>query len=732
MERCRTSRSILASEARFAPAGAPPGVPVARLMRRRLAALLMPALALWWQPFVVEAATLNFRDVDIRQIIESVSELTGRNFLIDQRVKGKVTIVAASEVPDDAVYDILLTVLAMHGFRTVDAGNGLTRVVPANAAARFSPLDLPEGLTTEIIKISHLNAAGVVPMVRPLMTGEAQVTVHKETNSIIVTELQANLARIKGIIEMLDRKTLGEYEIIELKRTKAKDLVNLVQRARSQQTKHLVEVIADPRTNRVILVGAPELRLPLRALIAELDTLPDTEDAGRGIVRVLHLNYADAEEMKEILKGLLTKQFLDLAQEGAGVSGSDDQKKDEKKDEKEDEKKDDDKKDDDKKDDEDDDKRYTVQADPATNVLIVSGPSNIVQAIESVVKELDVPRPQVFIEAIIAEISLNKSADLQTRLAGGKDVRNNDGTRTFQSFPGGGAISSLEGLFTAFNFTGTLPVAESVISGKINNLTVGLFIQALRSDENTNILSTPSVMTLNNEQAKITIGTERTFNTGSILVEGGSSQSSLERRDVDTVLEVTPQITKGDVVRLEIKQSVNRVEAGTQAADQTPNTFKREIETDVVVNDKEIVILGGLIREQRADTKDRVPLLSDIPLIGWLFKGRESDRQKTNLMVFIRPTIFREPDAANKEAVNRYVQLRLDQLENLKSVDSLLAEEERTMLLPTLEKERQRKRDAKRNAKRNAKRDQRRKPLKKRAKRAKRKPQPRPSGNNPL
>lgn len=694
--------------------------PMPRLIKNRLVAILLPALALWWQPFVVEAATLNFRDVDIRQIIESVSELTGRNFLIDQRVKGKVTIVAASEVPDDAVYDVLLTVLAMHGFRTVDAGNGLTRVVPANAAARFSPLDLPEGLTTEIIKISHLNAAGVVPMVRPLMTGEAQVTVHKETNSIIVTELQANLTRIKDIIEVLDRKALGEYEIIELKRTKANDLVNLVQRARSQQTKHLVEVIADPRTNRVILVGAPELRLSLRAMIAELDTLPDTEDAGRGVVRVLHLNYADAEEMKEILKGLLTKQFLDLAQEGADVSDSGDQKKDDKKDEKKEEKKDDDKKEDEKKDDKADDKRYTVQADPATNVLIVSGPSNIVQAIESVVKELDVPRPQVFIEAIIAEITLEKTARISTRLTGGKEIRDTQGNRTLTPFPGGGAISSLEGLFTAFDFTDTNRSAQSFIGGRIDNITIGLFIQALRTDENTNILSTPSVMTLNNEQAKISIGSERSFNFGDTIDQGGSIRRNVERRNVDTVLEVTPQITKGDVVRLEIKQTVKRTE-GDQVSTEAP-VFRREIETDVVVNDKEVVILGGLLEERRGDITNKVPLLSDIPVIGRFFKGRSGDRDKTNLMVFIRPTIFREPDAANEEAVNRYVRLRLDQLDNLETVDSLLAEEERTMLLPTLKKERELKRDRKRKAKR----DQRRTSSKKRTKR-----KPRPSANNP-
>ncbi len=689
---------------RLNSADKPPAAPANGPAWRWLSAAVLLALTLWWQPVAVEAATLNFRDVDIRQIIESVSELTGRNFLVDPRVKGKVTIVAASEVPDNAVYDILLTVLGMHGFRTVDAGNGLTRVVPANAAARFSPLDVPEGLTTEILKIDHLNAAGIVPMVRPLMTGEAQVTVHKETNSIIVTELEANLERVKSIIASLDRKTLGDYEIIELQESKAKDLVNLVQRARNQQTRHLVEVIADPRTNRIVLVGQPELRLALRALIAELDTQPTAADSGRGVVRVLHLNYADAEAMKEILKGLLTEQFLDLAQEGADV----DDKKTDTKDDK-DEDKDDDDADDDSDDDDDDDKRYTVQADPATNVLIVSGPSNIVQAIESVVKELDVPRPQVFIEAIIAEISLNKAARVQTQLSGGrvaKSFRSFEAqevrTRRLTAFPGGGAVSDLRGLFTAFDFIGT-PSAGTFLGGRIDNLSIGLFIQALRTDQNTNILSTPSVMTLNNEQATISIGSERSFNFGNIIDQGGTVRANVERRNVDTVLEVTPQITKGDVVRLEIKQTVKRVEdVPGETADADP-VFRREIETDVVVNDKEVVILGGLIEEQRSDSKNKVPLLGDIPVIGWFFKGRTSNRDKTNLMIFIRPTIFREPNKASEEAVNRYVQLRLDQLENLKTVDSLLSEEERSMLLPVLEKEKATKRKPKKRKKRKPK-----------------------------
>ncbi len=633
-------------------------------------------------PSLSTAATINFRDVEIRQFIESMSELTGRNFLMDSRVRGKTTIIANSEVPDDALYDIMLTVLAMQGFRAVDVANGLTSIVPANLAPRYSPLDVESSLQTEIIPVRHLDVGAVIPIIRPLMTGEAQVVPFKRLNSLIVTELKTNIERIKEIIKAVDRKSLDDYEIIELKHLKADDIARIIEKARNPAIKQLAKIVTDQKNDRIILTGEPQDRLPLRALIAELDTRPTTSDQ-RGVVRVIPLNYANADDMKSILKGLLTKQFLELASEGDIM----DDRQTPKAAEKTDDKKDDDKKEDDKK----DEKRsetlsgsgYTVQSDPDTNVLIVSGAANLVQAITDVVERLDVPRPQVLIEAIIAELSLNRSANVSTRLSGVKDSAD---------LPGGGAsprnrnpVTSLRGLFAAFNLTTDNPSFSVFAGGRSGDLNLGLFIQALNTDRNTNILATPSVMTLNNEKATIKVGEERSIDAGAVSAEGTVRQN-IERLDVDTELEVTPQITKGDAVSLKIKQKVKRVASGGNTA--RPVTSDREIQTHVVVDDGKIVVLGGLVEERREDAKNRVPLLSNIPVLGNLFKGRDSNNDKTNLMVFIRPTIFRTTESAHQEASNRYVQLRLEQLKHLKRTDTLLDDDTETMLLPRLELDR--------------------------------------------
>ncbi|MBC6413603.1 MAG: type II secretion system secretin GspD [Chromatiales bacterium] len=633
-------------------------------------------------PSVATAATINFRDVEIKQFIESMSELTGKNFLMDNRVRGKATIIASTEVPDDALYDIMLSVLAMQGFRAVEGANGLTTIVPANLAPRYSPLDVESTLQTEIIPIRHLEVGSIVPIIRPLMTGEAQVVPFKRLNSLIITELKTNIERVKEIIRSIDKKTLEDYEIINLRHLKADDIVRIIEKARNPATKQLVKIIADSKNDRVILTGQPEDRLTLRALIAELDTRSTTSDQ-RGVVRVIPLNYANADDMKSVLKGLLTKQFLELASEGFmedDIKKDDDKKDDDKKD---DAKKDDDKKDDKKKSETLSGSGYTVQSDPDTNVLIVSGAANLVQAIVTVVERLDVPRPQVLIEAIIAELSLRRSAELKTRLAAAKG----EGRNTI-GIPGGGdIITDLRGLFSAFDFTGNRRDIRGYAGVKINDLNLGLFIEGLLSDNNTNILATPSVMTLNNEKAIIKVGTERSIETANDFVGDNDQRrrQTFERLQADTELTVTPQITKGDAVNLDIKQKVRRVQNETATQ---PVTDDREIETRVVVDDGKIVILGGLVSENRTDIKRRYPLLSSIPLVGNLFKGRESSNDKSNIMVFIRPTIFRNTEDATKVAADRYVQLRLEQLEHLKKTDTLLDEETKSMLLPPLKSER--------------------------------------------
>ena len=660
------------------------------LFIKKLYAIMLGVMLI--TPSLSTAATINFRDVEIRQFIESMSELTGRNFLMDSRVRGKTTIIANSEVPDDALYDIMLTVLAMLGFRAVDGANGLTSILPANLAPRLSPLDIESTLQTEIIPIRHLDVGSVIPIIRPLMTGEAQVVPFKRLNSLIVTELKTNVERIKGIIKAVDRKSLDDYEVIELKHIGADDLARIIEKARNPAVKQLAKIVTDKKNDRIILTGEPRDRLPLRALIAELDTRPTTSDQ-RGVVRVIPLNYANADDMKSTLKGLLTKQFLQLAREGDIMDDGQTPQAEQTDGTEKEKKEDDDKKDDDKKDDEDTKQArrsetlkgsgYTVQSDPDTNVLIVSGAANLVQAIADVVERLDVPRPQVLIEAIIAELSLNRSANVSTRLSGSKD-----GT----DLPGGGGsprsrnpVTSLRGLFAAFRLTAENPSFSTFVGGRTDGLNLGLFIQALNTDRNTNILATPSVMTLNNEKATIKVGEERSIDAGAVSAEGTVRQN-IERLDVDTELEVTPQITKGDAVSLKIKQKVKRVASGGNTA--RPVTSDREIQTHVVVDDGKIVVLGGLVEERREDAKNRVPLLSNIPILGSLFKGRDSNNDKTNLMVFIRPTIFRTTEEAYQDASSRYVQLRLEQLEHLKRTDTLLDDETETMLLPSLKIER--------------------------------------------
>ena len=644
-------------------------------LKNLLAVLVGLALLI---PSLTSAATINFRDVEIRQFVESMSELTGKNFLIDSRVRGKTTIIASTEVPDEALYDIMLSVLAMHGFRAVDGANGLTTIVPANLATRYSPLEVESSLQTEIIPIRHLDVGAVIPIIRPLMTGEAKVVPFKRLNYLLVNEIKTNIERVKEIIRALDKKALEDYEIIELKHLKADDIARIIEKARNPDTKQLAKIVTDPKNDRIILTGKPENRLPLRAMIAELDSRPKISDQ-RGVVRVIPLNYADADDMKSVLKGLLTKQFLELASDGDLLDDSTKQTQ-----KSDDEKTDDKNTDDDKADDTQDNKKsetlsgsgYTVQSDPDTNILIVSGAANLVQAIADVVERLDVPRPQVLIEAIIVDLTLNKAATLQSALGGASKG---------EDFRGGPSVTDLPGLFAAFDFRS----ARSILGGiKINrdDYTLGLLIRALDTDENNNILATPSVMTLNNEKAVIKVGREISINVGGVVGNVGGARDAYERSRVNTELEVTPQITKGDAVSLDIKQKVRRViPGGTQ---ERPDTSDREIQTHVVVDDGKIVILGGLVEETREESKNQFPLLGDIPIIGKLFRGQESKNDKTNLMVFVRPTIFRTTDDATQAAANRYVQLRLEQLEHLSKTDTLLDEEEKSMLLPPLKSER--------------------------------------------
>ena len=672
--------------------------PKPRIMSRIMRCAVGAFCAVWMAaaPGLAKAEPLllNFRDVDIRQIIETVGELTGRNFLIDPRVKAKVTILANTEVPEEALYDVLLAILSMHGFRAVD-GLGLTRILPVNLAPRFPPTEVAENLVTEILRIEHLAAPTVVPIIKPLMTQQAQVAVHKDGNLILLTETRANIDRVKTIIGKIDREALLDYEIIQLRHVLATDAVKIISRAIPKTVRGLVQVISETDGNRIIMTGAPEVRLSVRALLAELDT-PVKLSKVEGSLRVYPLKFAKAEDVEEILRGLLNSRFLESA------SVADDGKTTAKKTTKKADKKKTDKKATvTSKKDRNKGKKYVVQSDPATNSIIVGGTPEVLGILEDMIKRLDVPRPQVLIEAIIADVSDEKAEQLGTQFNLGGTV-GPDGTL----IPGAamGDNGTYKGLLGVFS-SGSLQLGAQALTrfsgadGARAYAPLGVLINAIRRNSDAEVLSTPSILTLNNETAIIDVSDERSVLTGDSLSSSSDFRRTYERIKFGTRLEVLPQITEDDAVRLEIRQVVEDIdEAGTEAADR-PNTRSREIETKVVVNDGDILVLGGLARSRRVLNDNKMPFLSDIPLIGGLFRNREDRSQHTNLILFIRPIILRNAEESAELSNERYAAVRLRQLLKLRDTSERgLLEKHADTVLPNFGEQDEEVRKKKRRA----------------------------------
>ena len=652
-----------------------------------------------------EPLLLNFRNVEIRQIIESVGELTGTNFLVDPRVRGKVTILANEPVPQSALYDVMLSILRMHGFRAVKIeGENLTRILPGNVAARFKPEFLDgdpvgesERLVTTIIRIRHLGAAGIIPMIKPLMTPEAQVLVHKQTNHLLITEVNSSLERVRRIIDRIDVAELDDFEIINLVYADAKDVVGLVQRASNKNLRHLVQVIADNKGNRVILTGPLHVRRSLRTLIAELDTETSVEATGR--IRVINLHYARAEDVEKVVKGLLSSaefiKTLGGEAEDDGVSAPAEKKPDAETDEKKDDEKDAPKKEEKpaarKK--TSTRRNYVIQVDQALNALIVGGPPKVIAAVERVVREIDVPRPQVLIEAIFADVTETKAFNLGARLQAGAEP-SGDGIASDAENPDDfiGAVFETfgSGNNAALNFVAGVGISP-------HDSPITLLVSALRSDGDSRVLSTPSILTLNNEEAEIDVSEVLSIQTGAVTDSGGSN-IAYERQEFGTKLKVKPQITKGDSVRLDIEYKTEEVLPTSRGSGSDPDSRNREIKTTVLVNDGDVLVLGGLSNESAAENEERVPLLSEVPVVGHLFRNRSSARNKTTLMVFIRPTILRNADDGGEKSRERYAELRLEQLMDAQSERSLLSEED-PMVLPGLPMKAEEARPAKRKKK---------------------------------
>ncbi len=603
--------------------------------KTRLIPLLVLLLAGFLRPaFAAEGKlTLDFRDTDINAVIEAVAKLTGRNFIIDPRVKGKVTVITHKALTKDEVYQVFLSLLKVHGFAAVP-GTNATKIVPeVNAkqdtirTVRKARFDEGDELVTEVIPIQHVAAAQLVPILRPLVPQRGHLAAYPQSNVLIISDSAANVARLSEIIARIDQAVNQEIEVIPLKNAVASEIVSIIKQLHPNTAKDKtggITLVADDRTNSVLLGGDKARRLQLRALIGHMDIPLEIS----GNTTVIYLRYAKAKDLVPVLTGVT--KTLGKAGKGAKTTARND---------------------------------INIQADESSNALVINAPPNVLRSIRAVVRQLDIRRAQVLIEAIIAEVSYSKSSELGIQWAfdgtSGGEKNGPIGLLNFPNF-GSGILGLLE----------SPPAAAAAMSG----LSIGLgsfnsagdpqlamLIRALAGDANTNILSTPSLVTLDNEEAKIVVGQNVPFITGQYANTGGGTTpvnpfQTIERQDVGLTLRIKPQINEGDAIKLEVDQEISSLANSTVGADLITN--KRQITTNVMVDDGQILVLGGLIEDNLIEGEQKVPGLGDIPLVGWLFKYKSVRKTKTNLMAFIRPIILKNRAIQNQHTSRKYNYLR--------------------------------------------------------------------------
>ncbi len=583
-------------------------------------------------PVIADEITLNLKNADIRALISTVSKFTGKNFIIDPRVKAKVTVISANTLSPEEVYEVFLSVLQVHGYAAVPTGS-VVKIVPA-VNAKQGPLPLSLGkdlhhpadeLVTKIVRLDHVPASQLVPILRPLVPQQGHLAAYNPTNTLIITDHAGNIRRLLKIIDGVDRPDSDELEIIPLKHASASELVRILNSLNTtgagKNATQKIKLAADDRTNSILITGDRASRLKARTTIAYLDT--PLEDGG-GNTHVVYLKYAKAENLVKILTGLKDQDKSSSAKKvkgspAAATTGSIISR------------------------------NAVIQADDDTNALIITADPNTIKNLKSVVRQLDIRRAQVLIEAIIAEITTNNDKEIGIGLA--VDGANNSNGALPVGLSNFAGIGSLLGAIATGVAPTTVPAGLSFGVGGTDSsgLRYGALLRALQTDTNTNILSTPNIVTLDNEEAELIVGQNLPFVTGSFTGAGSNNPSNpfqtIERQDVGLTLKVTPQINEGDTVKLELEQETSSVIPGT--IEQGIATRKRSIKTSVLVDDGGILILGGLIQEEVTDTKSKVPLLGDIPLLGALFRTESTTRTKANLMVFLRPTILRDhKDAA--------------------------------------------------------------------------------------
>jgi general secretion pathway protein D len=635
------------------------------------------------RPTGPDVVTLNFINADIEGVVKAVGEITGKNFMLDPRVKGTVNIVSAKPLPKALVYDVFLSALRLQGYAAIEERGIITIVPEADAKLHQSPTLGPddksraagEQIQTQVFTLKYESAAQLVAVLRPLIAPNNTITAYQNTNTLVITDYASNLRRLEKIIDSIDQPSGTDPVVIALRYASALDVAQAVNRLFAEtapvgngaDANQRMMIVADARSNSLLARSDNPSRLArLRSLVATLDSPTSVG----GNIHVVYLRNAEAVKVAETLRAIYQGESAPMTSRTAppaavalisplasapapGATASPTMPPQ---------------------------NSYPaplasqpqstaathgiIQADAATNSIIITAPDAIYNNLRAVVEKLDSRRVQVYVEALIAEVTANKAAEFGVQwqqLTGANSTNSSSGTAfggTNFGGPGQNIIgitqnpaSAGAGLNVGF-IKGTVSIPG--INGQILNM--GLLIRALESDSSANILSTPTLLTLDNEEARIVVGQNLPFITGQYALSGAATTptpfQTIVRQDVGLQLRIKPQVSAGGTVRLQIYQEVSSVQDSTNAAGIITN--KRSVESNVLVDDGQIVVIGGLIQDTVNDSLQRVPVLGEIPLIGNLFQYKTRSRSKTNLMVFLRTTVLRDADRADGLTNDRY------------------------------------------------------------------------------
>lgn len=608
--------------------------------------------------------TINFKDSDIQEVIKFVADVTGKTIIIDPRVKGRVKVISNKALNEHELYELFRTVLEVHDFTVVEVGS-VVRVIPLKDA-RSAPLpvvddkskDKSEGYVTHVIQLKNIAAAKVLPVLRPLVPQHSHLAAYSPSNAIVISDTAENIARMQEVIEKIDTAALPVTEVIELKYAHAPDVVQMLDKLESQEAKtgpegSRLKLVADKRNNTILVSGEDVHRENVKRLVRRMDK-PQRQT---GNVRVIYLEYAKAKEVATVL----TKVVQNMTK----MTPGDDKNK----------------------------QGATVEADEDTNSLLITASGEVLDSLLAVVDRLDIRRAQVLVEAIIVELTLGKNDALgiEWMFSNSKEGVFGSSTRNRTAGVGAGLLGDNDDDNTVVQ-----GLAESLLSipGQVLGVagTTGdekfiAVLNALKQNEKANILSTPTLLTMDNHEATISVGQNVPFVTGSFSNTGGGGNvnnpfQTIQREDVGITLTVTPHVNEGDKVLLDIAQEVSSITPSEQASDIITN--KKDIKTQVLASDGEVIVLGGLIEDKVTEKNTKVPILGSIPLLGNLFKSQGAEHSKQNLMVFLKATIIRDDETLYGATAEKYKLIRDEQI-NRREKGLFLMKDSVLPVLPELE-----------------------------------------------